>query len=157
MPVSYYTEYHPHLNVKYQLLGVNNQENFNHYKKVYETLDINYAIVNSIDGYDEVSLTSDIHFSGNQKETNLTPADFGMQKISPEKLFGGETIKDAAKIFTDILDGNGTIEQNNVVLANAALGLNIFYPEKKLLECVEMARESLGSKNAFKKLKAIIE
>ncbi|NQU53061.1 MAG: anthranilate phosphoribosyltransferase [Bacteroidetes bacterium] len=142
---------------KYQLLGVNNQVNFNHYKSVYKTLDVNFMIVNSIDGYDEVSLTADTHFVSNTKEANLSPTDFGFEKIQPEKLFGGDSVADAAKIFISILEGTGTKEQNSVVLANAALGLNIVHPEKDLLECVEMAKESLKSGKALKKLKAIVE
>ncbi len=142
---------------KYQILGVNNAENFNHYKNVYETLDVNYAIVNSMDGYDEISLTADTHIASNHKDFALSPSDFGMEKIQPEKLFGGDSIEEAAKIFMNILEGSGTIEQNNAVLANAALGLHIYYPEKTLMDCVEMARESLESKSALTKLKAIIE
>ena len=140
---------------KYQLLGVNNEVNFNHYKNVYNTLDVNFMIVNSIDGYDEVSLTADTHFASNTKEAHLSPADFGFEKIEPEKLYGGKSVKDAAKIFVNILEGNGTKEQNSVVLANAALGLNVVYPKKDLLECVAMARKSLESKSALGKLKSI--
>ncbi len=140
---------------KYQLLGVNNSENFNHYKNVYETLDVNFAIVNSLDGYDEVSLTTDTHFASNSVEKNISPAEFGMEKILPEKLFGGNSVEAAAKIFVTILEGEGTSEQNNVVLANAALGLNVVHPEKSLLECVEMAKESLERGKALEKLKAI--
>lgn len=140
---------------KYQLLGVNNHENFTHYKNVYETLDINFAIVNSLDGYDEISLTADTHFASNGKEIHLSPSHFGMHKVSPEKLFGGNSVKEAAKIFITILSGNGTEEQNNVVMANAALALNVVYPEKDLLHCVEMAKESLQSGKALQKLKAL--
>ena len=142
---------------KYQLLGVNNDENFNHYKNIYKNRDVNFMIVNSIDGYDEVSLTDDTHTVCNNKETNLTPIDFGFEKIQPEKLYGGDSVEDAARIFVNVLNGNGTPEQNSVVIANAALGLNVFYPEKRLLECVEIAKESLESKNALEKLKRITE
>jgi len=141
---------------KHQLLGVNNEMNFNHYKNVYNTLNINFMIVNSTDGYDEVSLTADTHFASKNKESHLSPADFGFEKIQPEKLYGGNSVEDAAKIFISILEGNGTEEQNNVVLANAALGLNVVYPEKDLLDCVAMARESLESKSALGKLNSII-
>jgi anthranilate phosphoribosyltransferase len=58
---------------KYQLLGVNNRENFNHYKNVYETLDVNFTIINSNDGYDEISLTGDTYFSTNNKEGIFSP------------------------------------------------------------------------------------
>jgi len=140
---------------KYQVLGVNNLENFNHYKNVYETLDVNYAIVNSLDGYDEISLTVETRIATNHKEYILSPSDFGMKNIHPEKLFGGNTVEDAAKIFVDILEGKGTDEQNNVVIANAALGLNIYFPEKELIECVEIARESLKSGKALGKLRKV--
>lgn len=140
----------------YQLLGVNNTENFNHYKNVYKTTNVNYTVILSNDGYDEVSLTDTTRFASNEKEGYLAPADFGFSKIKAHSLFGGKTIKEAASIFINILEGNGTIEQNNVVIANSAVGLNMIYPEKNLLECVDMARESLKSGEAFNKLKAVI-
>ena len=140
---------------KYQLLGVNNNENFEHYKNVYKTLDVNFMIVNSNDGYDEVSLTSDTHFANNDKEGFIAPSDFGFEKIEPEKLFGGNSVEEAAKIFLNILEGKGTNEQTNVVVANAALGLNVVFPEKELKECVALAVESLKSGNALEKLKAV--
>lgn len=142
---------------KYQVLGVNNIENYNYYKNVYETQKVNYTIVNSLDGYDEVSLTADTRLATNNGERVISPSDFGMELINSEKLHGGNTIEDAAQIFIDILEGNGSIEQNNAVVANAALGISLFYPEKNLLECVGIARESLESKSALNKLKAIIE
>jgi len=40
-------------------------------------------------------------------------------------------------------------------LANAALALNIFYPEKSLLDCVELARVSLESGKALEKLRKV--
>lgn len=142
---------------KHQVLGVNNLENFKHYKHVYESLDVNFAVVNSHDGYDEISLTDDAHISSNQKDYSVSPTDFGMKTIQPEKLYGGDSLEDAARIFVNILEGKGTTEQSNAVLANAALGINLVHPEKSLLECVEIARESLHSKKAFNKLKAVVE
>jgi anthranilate phosphoribosyltransferase len=55
----------------------------------------------------------------------------------------------------NILEGKGSTEQSNVVVANAALGLNLVFPEKSLPECVEMADESLKSGKALQKLKAV--
>lgn len=142
---------------KFQVLGVNNSSNFDYYKNIYRNLDINHSILNSMDGYDEVSLTSDVRIASKNGERNLSPQDFGFTKIQPETLFGGESVEDAAKIFVSILEGNGTTEQNHVVLANAAIGINLVYPDKTLIECVAIARESLESKSALKKLKAIVE
>lgn len=140
---------------KYQVLGVNNRENFDLYKNIYQYLDVKYAIINSIDGYDEISLTADILVAQNKNEILFTPADFGMEKINPETIFGGNSIEEAATIFVNILNGKGTKEQNNVVIANAAVGLQLYYPEKTLMECVEMGAESLKSGRALAKLKAV--
>lgn len=140
---------------KFQVLGVNNRENFNHYKNVYETLDVRYAIVNSTDGYDEISLTADTLIARNKSEILLSPGDFGMEKVNPEAIFGGKSMDEAAAIFMNILNGKGSAEQNNVVTANAAVGLQLFHPEKDLKECIEIATESLKSGRALKKLKAV--
>jgi anthranilate phosphoribosyltransferase len=140
---------------KFQVLGVNNPEVFNHYKNIYKSLDINYTIVNSTDGYDEVSLTADTRFASKNKEGFYSPANFGFAQIKPEKIFGGNTIDEAAQMFVNILEGKGTEEQNNVVKANAALGLNLVFPDKSLIDCVEMAGESLKSGKALQKLKAV--
>ena len=140
---------------KYQVLGVNNRENFNHYKNVYKSLDVNFTVINSLDGYDEVSLTDDTCFYGNKNEGIFSPASFGFETIQPESLYGGDTIKQAARIFTDVLEGKGTTAQNHVVIANSAVGLNLFFPGKSLLECVQMAEDSLKSRKALQKLKAV--
>ena len=57
--------------------------------------------------------------------------------------------------FLNILEGTGTTEQTNVVIANAAVGLNVVFPEKDLKTCVGMAAESLKSGRALAKLKAV--
>lgn len=140
---------------KYQVLGVNNLENFTHYRNVYETLDIRFMIINSENGYDEISLTDNTYFASNKRTGNFTPADFGYYNIQPEKLFGGNTIQEAAGIFMNILDGKGTPEQNMVVTANAAAGIHLVHPEKNLRECAEMAKESLLSGKALEKFKKV--
>src|SRR5690554_5045053 len=114
---------------KYQVLGVNNEENFNHYKNVYETLNVNYTVINSKDGYDEVSLTAPTRFARNEQEGYFTAKDFGFSPIKPKSIHGGNSVEEAARIFMDILKGKGSKEQNNVVAANAAIGINLVYPE----------------------------
>ena len=140
---------------KFQVLGVNNDENFNHYKNVYHTLDVNFAIVKSLDGYDEISLTADAKVSKNDGEIQLSTADLGMEKIDAEKLYGGNTIEKAAEIFMNVLTGNSTTEQKNAVIANAALAIRVVNPEKSLLNCVEIANDSLTSGRALQKFKAV--
>ncbi len=141
----------------YQLLGVYNKEVFGLYKEVYKNLDITHTIVYNLDGYDEVSLTDDFCFSNNNTEGIISPKEFAFRKIAPEKLFGGNTVEEAAKIFTDILDGNGTEEQNNVSVANAAMAIKTAHQTKSLEECVAMATESLKSGKAKMALTKMVE
>ncbi len=140
---------------KFQVLGVNNHENFDHYKNVYKTLDVKYAIVKSTDGYDEISLTADTLIARDKSEILLSPGDFGMEKVNPETIFGGNSIDEAASIFLNILKGKGSVEQNNVVVANAAVGLQLVHPQKTLAECVDLAVESLKSGRALEKLRKV--
>ena len=140
---------------RYQVLGVNNEEVFGHYRSVYESLDLKYIIINSTDGYDEVSLTSDTHYAANSSEGYFSPANFNLTKIDPVTIYGGDTMEEAARIFIKILKGEGTQEQNNVAIANAAVGLHLVTPDKDLKDCVEMARDSLMSGRALSKIKAV--
>jgi len=140
---------------RYQMYGTNNRENFDLYKGLKQSDDVHCTVINSLDGYDEISLTDDISFSFNGLEKKLTPADFGFKKVDPKKLSGGKTVEEAAKIFHTILEGNGEKDQNHVVIANAAMGIKTVYPEKELLDCVAMATESLESGKALQDLKAV--
>ena len=134
---------------KNQLVGVYDLDVMDLYHQVFRESGQNYIIVNSLDGYDEISLTGDARFVSNLTEDNLSPADFGFAKVTQEELFGGETVADAARIFINVLEGTGTEAQQNVVIANAALGIRCIYPEKSLIDCVAEASESLKSKKAL--------
>ncbi len=140
---------------RHQLLGVNNPENFEHYRKVYASLDVNFAIVHSLDGYDEISLTSEARYANESFDKILAPEDFGLKPIKAEKLLGGSSIEEAARIFMNVLEGSATREQKNAVVANAALGLQLIFPDHSLPDCVAKANESLESGKALASLKAV--
>jgi anthranilate phosphoribosyltransferase len=142
---------------KNQLVGVYDLDVMDLYHQVFRESGQNYIIVNSLDGYDEISLTGDARFVSNLTEDNLSPADFGFAPVAPEALYGGETVEAAAKIFKSVLEGTGTEAQQNVVIANAALGIQCIFPEKSLADCVAEASESLKSKKALTVLKKLIE
>ena len=139
-----------------QLVGVYSTEVMELFHGVYKETDSNYTIIHSDDGFDEVSLTSDVNYISNKGRGKLKIADFGFESVSEEELFGGETIKEAAKIFSDILNGSGATAQNEAVLSNAALAIKTVYPEKELGECVQLAIDSLKSGNALKSFKKFI-
>ncbi len=134
---------------KNQLVGVSDLEIMDLYHQVFEDSDQNYMIVHSLDGYDEVSLTADTRIVSNKEEDNLSSADFGFPTYKQEELSGGNSVEDAAKIFKSILEGTSTDAQKNVVIANAALGIQCMDQAKPLSDCVAEATEALDSKNAL--------
>lgn len=141
---------------KNQLVGVSDLDTMDLYHQVFKDSGQNFLIVHSLDGYDEISLTGDARYVSNETEDNLSPADFGFRTLQPEELSGGNSVDDAAKIFKGILEGTGTEAQENVVIANAALGIKCMFPEKTLADCVEEASESLKSKKAFEVFKKLL-
>jgi len=141
---------------KNQLVGVYDLEVMDLYHQVFRESGQNYLIVHSLDGYDEISLTGDARYVSNLMEDNLSPADFGFSSVSQEELFGGETVAEAAKIFQSVLEVNATDAQQNVVIANAALGIHCIHPQKPLPDCVGEATESLKSGKAFKAFKKLM-
>lgn len=140
-----------------QLIGVYNEEVQQLYADVYKKIGVNHVIVYSLDGYDEISLTGDFRYISLQDQKTLTPDSLGLLRIEHFELFGGNTVKEAADIFEDILEFSGTEAQHNVVIANSAMALKCYYPERSLEDCILMARESLESKRAMLTLKKLMD
>lgn len=140
----------------YQLVGVFDLELARLYKYLLQESSNRYAVIHSLDGYDEVSLTNEVKLMGNDAEELLSPSDLGFQKLDPADLYGGSTIEEAANIFVKILKGGGTEAQNSVVIANAGLALKCLHPEKSRSYAMECAKESLQSGSAYQVLKKAI-
>ena len=135
---------------KAQLLGVANLDQMRLYRQVYQKLGIDYGIVNSIDGYDEISLTGDFKVATNNYERVFSPADLGFVPATPEELVGGANEDEAAEIFDAVLENRALPAQKNVVVANAAFGIQVMEKGRKSIEeCVEIARESIDSGKAL--------
>ena len=141
-----------------QLLGVANLDQMRLYNNVYQKIGIDYGIVNSIDGYDEISLTGDFKVTTNNYERIFKPSDLGFGITKPEELRAGADEKEAKEIFDNVLVNTALPAQKNVVLANAAFGIQVLEKGKKdIEECVEIARESIDSGKALATFKKFIE
>lgn len=133
-----------------QLLGVANLDQMRLYSNVFQKIGIDYAIVNSIDGYDEISLTGDFKVSTKDYERVFSPAELGFSIAKPEELVGGATQEEAAQIFDAVLENRALPAQKNIVLANAAFGIQVLEKgQKSIEECIEIARESIDSGRAL--------
>lgn len=139
-----------------QLLGVANLSQMRLYNSVYNKMGVDFGIVNSIDGYDEVSLTGDFSIVTNRYERVFSPADLGLPAAKAENLVGGETMAEAKEIFDGVLENRSTPDRKNVVVANAAFAIQIIDPSKSIEEALAIARESLESGKALKTLKRFI-
>ena len=141
-----------------QLLGVANLDQMRLYNNVYQKIGIDYGIVNSIDGYDEISLTGDFKVTTNNYDRIFKPSDLGFGITRPEELRAGADEKEAKEIFDNVLANTALPTQKNVVLANAAFGIQVLEKGKKdIEECVEIARESIDSGKALATFKKFVE
>ncbi|AYL96671.1 anthranilate phosphoribosyltransferase [Mucilaginibacter celer] len=140
-----------------QLVGVFNLELARVYAYLYQKSDANYTIVNALEGYDEVSLTCDFKtFSADGEKINSVE-DLGFKKLNPEEIAGGATVSESAAIFSNVLKGDGTSAQNNVVLANAALAIRTINPEKTFADCYYEAEEALLGKKALTSFNRLVQ
>jgi anthranilate phosphoribosyltransferase len=140
----------------YTLLGVANAATLRLYQYFIQQQKKAYTLIYTTDGYDEISLTADTKVVTASTETVKSPYELGKRTVTATDLFGGATISDAAKIFTNILNGKGSFSQNAVVLANAAMAL---YSTQRYLtyqDAYNAAVESLDSGAALHAFNTLI-
>ncbi|MGE6220654.1 anthranilate phosphoribosyltransferase [Nubsella zeaxanthinifaciens] len=141
---------------KNQMVGVFSLELARIYAYLYQQTDKNYSIVHAIDGFDEVSLTCDFKTFSKKGEALVKISDLGFTELNENEIQGGDTIESSAKIFMDVLEGNATDAQTNVVLCNAALAIQTIKQDKNFADCYYEAEESLMSKRALNSFKNLI-
>ena len=134
---------------KKQVVGVYNLELARIYNYLYQTTDINYNIIHSIDGYDEISLTKGTKVYSRESEFILDSKDFSLKDIDSKNIRGGKDIESSSKIFMDVLNGEASNDQENVVCANASLAIAIS-KDISIIEAFDKAKESIKTKNALK-------
>lgn len=132
----------------YQLLGVYNLPLLRLYNYTYQESGTRFAVVHSLDGYDEISLTGEFKVATADKEKLYTPEMLGFQRISEADLDGGETPEAAARIFDAVLEGTASRAQRDCVIANAGFAIHVIRPELPVADCIAEARESLEAGKA---------
>ena len=141
---------------KFSMIGVYSLEIARIYQYLLQKNQENFLLVHSLDGYDEISLTSDTKIFDKTGEYIFSAEELGFKNIDQESIFGGNTKQDAARIFRNILEGNGTYEQNSVVIANAAMALKNTEKFVGYSDCLATAKESLESGKALQCLKNLL-
>ncbi len=115
-----------------------------------------FTIIHSLDGYDEISLTSDTKLITQHGEKILSAEELGKRTVAASDIQGGNSVEESAKIFLKILKGEGSWSQNAVVIANAAMGLQCTGNYKNYEDAYNAAVESLESGKAYKGFQKLI-
>lgn len=142
---------------KRTVLGVFNLKMARLYFYMYQQTDVDYSIIHSIDGYDEISLTSDFKLINKYEENIFTPEQFGFRRCTEQELDGGNTPEDASKIFDRVIENTATEAQKNAVIANAAVAIQTINPSLSFEDCIAQARESIDSGKVKETFKRFLE
>ena len=143
--------------VKKQVTGVYNQEILGIYAELFQKTEGNFGVLFGLDGYDEISLTSDFELITNRGKERFSPEQMGFTKCKQEDLHGGNNVEESAKILISILENKGTKAQTEVVLANAAIALYCADDDLSLSDAILMAKESLISGKALHSFKKFVQ
>ncbi len=141
----------------YQASGVFNLETGRIYSYLLQKESKGFIVVHSLDGYDEISLTSDTRVFSRNGEDIITAADLGLNQNKPEDLYGGESVEDAAVIFLKVLKNEASGPQKSVVVANSAIAIKCYKNDLSFREAVALADETLSSGRAFNTFKNLTE
>ncbi len=121
-------------------------------------------IVHGHGGLDEVSLAGQTHAArirnGEILEEVLTPDSFGLPLVEFKDVTAPENPEDYPITTVKILSGSRDARERavrNMVLANASTALAVAGKVSNYTEGVEMARQSLDSGGAFRKLRELVK
>lgn len=144
----------------HQLLGVYDGELVEPIAKALGKLGSKHAlVVHGTDGLDEVTTTDETQVSelkdGKVKSFRISPTDFGIKRANAGDLKGGDCDYNI-KITTDILNGKEG-PQYDIVILNAGCAIYAADTAEDIGEGIKLARKSLASKSALKKLEQLKE
>jgi anthranilate phosphoribosyltransferase len=141
---------------EYKYVGVFNRSVARLYNFFLQTGSTQYCLVNSLDGYDEISLTSDVLITTNNSEQVIPRDELPFKPIHAEGISAGNSIEEAAKIFIAVLKNQASESQKNVVLINSAFAMQC-YTSKNIDECIAICNENIESGKAFQLFNRIIQ
>ena len=136
-------------NVSNYVIGAYNRKVSHQMAQILAQLDTHFAYTFSAeDGLDEISLSNTSYFYQVQgticsEESSFSPEELGFNRVQPEELLGGSPEKNA-EIFTQILAGEGTQAQTDIVVLNAAFAIHASGKVDSLKEAKMMAQNAIS-------------
>lgn len=145
-------------NAKRQILGVFSDRLTEPLARVLGNLGAEDAlVVHGEDGLDEITISDGTKASrfvnGKVENIYFSPEDFGIERGKMEDLLGGDK-EENAKIAAGILNGEKG-RKRDVVLINSAAAIMVSGRVSDLLTAYEIAKDSIDSGRALKKLEEI--
>ena len=142
----------------YELMGVFDSKLVEPLAKVLGKLGLKHALVVHGNGMDELTLTGNTKVAemknGKVKTYDINPKKLGFKKCTLKDLQGGDA-KLNAKITLDILKGKLKGPKLDVVLLNSAAALVTANKVSDLKQGIELAKKSISSGAALKKLEQL--
>jgi anthranilate phosphoribosyltransferase len=139
----------------FQLTGTFNLSVARMYNNVLKSCRKNYKVVYAMDGYDEISLTGDTRVFAPESDVLFHPNQIGIDKLTPQQLYGGNSSSDSAEMMRSILKGKGSYEQRMVIASNTAHAIQVMDERVTLMDTFQQVNEFLlsgkgeGYMNAF--------
>jgi anthranilate phosphoribosyltransferase len=116
-------------------------------------------VVHGLDGLDEITITGPTRVcevrEGAVHSSEMTPEEFGLDRASLQSISGGDASENAA-IVRRVLQGEKSARRD-VVLMNAAAALVAAGKANTLHDGVQLARNSIDSGAAAKKLESLAQ
>ncbi len=145
--------------VKAQIIGVYSKGIAVKVANALNNLGLKHGLVVYGSGMDEISTLSETNIvelkDGKVKEYIIRPEDFGIKKASIKDLYA-QDIETSVTFFKEVLSGKRG-PRLDIVLLNAAAGIVVGGVAETLSEGIEIARESVKSGRALKKLDQLVE
>ncbi|MGB9765691.1 MAG: anthranilate phosphoribosyltransferase [Candidatus Saccharicenans sp.] len=117
-----------------------------------------YLLVHSQDGLDEISISAPtaaiLVEKGEIMEQEIVPEDYGFKRNYVP--VGANSVQDNVKILFSVLNGERSVYRD-FVLVNAGAAIFVSGKAGDIREGIEMAREAIDSKRAFKVLLAFMK
>ena len=147
-------------NAEYEVLGVYSKTLLKDYAHAAKALGAKRVmVVNSDDGYDEISPCALTHVyqideKGNENQYVIDPANFGITGADENELMGGNGADNAA-LAIEVMNGGGRKTIRYAVGLNTAAVLYLCGKARTLKDAYAMALDAIDSGKALAKLKEI--
>jgi anthranilate phosphoribosyltransferase len=144
---------------EYQVLGVSDRRMVQPVAEALQRLGVERAlVVNGNDGLDEITLTSSSQIAevrnGSVQVSEISPEEFGMERVTIEEIRGDEP-EAAAAALRNVLSGEKSAKRD-LLLLNSGAALHVAGVSASIAEGIEVAKDIIDSGKALRALERVV-